>query len=129
MTMTFVLRAPEHARSMLDYVKAHAGAQAAAGRPLVVEVSEYTAKRSDAANRRYWAMLEEIAEQAVIEGKCFSRDVWHEAMKDQFAPKQEGPRGLVAMSTSQMTKQQFGEYMEKIEAYAVQTLGVEFAYV
>lgn len=125
----FVLRAPEHGKAMVDYVKAHAGAQAAAGKPLVVSVDEYNAKRSNQANARYWALLEEIAEQAVIDGKQFSREVWHEWFKDRFAPKQEGPSGLVAMSTSAMAKPQFQEYVQRIEVHAVQTLGVEFSAV
>lgn len=123
----FILRTPEHAKRMWDYCKAVAGPAAAAGRPVMVEITECKAKRSGEQNRRYWAILEDIAEQAVVDGKRFSREVWHEHFKDMFAPKQEGPRGLVAMSTTQMNKQGFSEYCEHIESYAVQYLSVEFA--
>jgi hypothetical protein len=123
----YILRDPEIARRMIDFIRSTAGAANAAGRPLVVEISEYAQKRSNEQNRLYWSLLTEIAEQAVIDGKRFSREAWHEAMKDQFAPKQEGPNGLVAISTTQMTKPQFTEYVQKIESHAAQTFCVEFS--
>ncbi|PYE13391.1 NinB protein [Paraburkholderia silvatlantica] len=127
MSATFVLRAPEHAKSMVAYVKAHAGAQAAAGRPLVVSIDEFKARRSSEQNRLYWHVLTEIAEQVELQSKRFPKEAWHEHYKDMFAPKQEGPAGLVAMSTSQMTKPQFQDYVTQIQVHAAQTLGVEFA--
>lgn len=127
MSKVFVLRAPEHGHALVSYIKTLAGPMAASGRPLMVTVDEYQAKRSSEQNRLLWALLTEIAEQVEVGGKRFSKDAWHEHFKDQFAPKQEGPNGLVATSTSQMTKQQFQEYVTRIECYAVQELGVEFA--
>ena len=124
---TFVLRAPEHGHALVDYLKAFAGPAAAAGRPLQVTVEEYAAKRSTAANARYWALLEDIAEQAVVDGKRFSREVWHEWAKNKFAPMQDGPAGLMPTSTTQMTKDEFARFMTQVEVYAVQELGVEFA--
>jgi hypothetical protein len=123
---TFVLRAPEHAHKLIAFLKENAGEQARIGQPLVVTVEAYAAKRSGEQNRRLWALLTDIAEQAVIEGKRFSKEAWFEHFKSEFAPKQEGPRGLVAMSTTQMTKQQFADFMTRVEVSAVQTLGVEF---
>jgi hypothetical protein len=123
---TFVLRAPEHAHKLIAFLKENAGEQARIGQPLVVTVEAYAAKRSGEQNRRLWALLTDIAEQAVIEGKRFSKESWFEHLKSEFAPKQEGPHGLVAMSTTQMTKQQFADFMTRVEIAAVQTLGVEF---
>lgn len=122
---TFVLRDPEHARKMVQFIKENAGEQARIGQPLVVTVEAYQAKRSGEQNRRLWAILSDVAEQAVVDGKRFSKDAWFEYFKGQFAPKQEGPNGLVAVSTTQMTKQQFGDFMQHVEVAAVQTLGVE----
>jgi hypothetical protein len=48
-------------------------------------------------------------------------------MKDRFAPKVEGPSGLLSVSTTQMNVEQFNQYMTQIESFAVQELGVEFA--
>jgi hypothetical protein len=122
---TFVLRDPEHARKMVQFIKENAGEQARIGQPLVVTVEAYQAKRSGEQNRRLWAILSDVAEQAVVDGKRFSKEAWFEYFKGQFAPKQEGPSGLVAVSTTQMTKQQFGDFMTRVEVAAVQTLGVE----
>jgi hypothetical protein len=124
---TFILRDPEHARTMIQFIKENAGEQARAGRPLVVTVTEHKAKRSSEANARYWALLGEIAEQVQVNGKWFSRDVWHEWAKEQYAPKVEGPSGLLTVSTTQMNVEQFAQYMTQIESYAAQELGVEFA--
>jgi hypothetical protein len=124
---TFILRDPEHARKMVAFIKENAGEQARIGRPLVVTVTEHKAKRSSEANARYWALLGEIAEQVQVNGKWFSRDVWHEWAKEQYAPKVEGPSGLLTVSTTQMNVEQFAQYMTQIESYAAQELGVEFA--
>lgn len=124
---TFILREPAHAHALIAYLKANAGPQVAAGRPLSVTVDEYRAKRSNEQNARYWALLTEIAENVSIDGKWFSRDVWHEWFKDRLAPKIEGPSGLIAISTTQMSVEQFAQYMTQIESYAAQELGVEFA--
>lgn len=122
---TFTLRDPEHARKMIAFIKDNAGEQARIGQPLVVTVEAYQVKRSASQNSRLWAILTDVAEQAVVDGKRFSKEAWFEYFKGQFAPKQEGPNGLVAVSTTQMTKQQFGDFMQRVEVAAVQTLGVE----
>lgn len=127
MTKLFILRDPEDGKALVAYLKQHAGRQAADGRPLVAEVSEYQQKRSSDQNRLYWSVLAEIAEAAEIEGKRFSREAWHEHFRSEYLPKQESPSGLVAMSTTQLTKQEFADYVTRIQAFATQTLGVEFA--
>lgn len=127
MTQTYVLRNPDIAKRMVDFIKATAGPANAAGRPLMVTVEEYGAKRSTQANARYWALLEEISEQAYVDGKRFSREAWHTYFREQYAPKEDGPAGLTPMSTSQMDKEAFGAYVTRIELYAVETLNVEFA--
>lgn len=122
----FTLRNKEAAAAAWNFIRENAAEQARIGQPLVVSVDAYVAKRSTQANARYWALLDDISEQAEIDGKRFSRDVWHEFYKDMFAPKQEGPNGLVAMSTSQMNKTQFQSYTTQIEFHAINELGVEF---
>ena len=129
MSRTFILRGPEHAKAMVAYVKEHAGPQAAAKRPLVVTVSEYKQTRSTEQNARYWALLSEIAEGAHIGGKYFDRDVWHEWLKQKFAPQSEAPDGtLIPMSTARMNTEQFARYYQQVEAYSVTELGVEHAF-
>ena len=127
MSKVFVLRAPEHGHALVSYVKSLAGPMAASGRPLMVTVDEYQAKRSSEQNRLLWALLTEIAEQVEIEGKRFAKEAWYAHYLDLYAPKQEGPSGLVPMGSSQMTKEQFANFVTRIECHAVQELGVEFA--
>jgi len=122
----FTLRNKEAAAAAWNFIRENAAEQARIGQPLVVSVDAYQAKRSGEQNRRLWALMTDIAEQAVIDGARFSKEAWFEHFKSEFAPKQEGPRGLVAVSTTQMTKQQFADFMTRIEVAAVQTLGVEF---
>lgn len=124
---TYILRNKDIAQRMVDYIKAVAGPAAAAGKPIVVEVGEYQAKRSTQANARYWALLEEISRQAYVDGKRFSREAWHTYFREQYAPKEDGAAGLTPMSTSQMDKETFQRYVTQIEVYAAETLGVEFA--
>lgn len=126
---TYILRNKDIAQRMVDYIKAVAGPAAKSGRPIVVEIGEYQAKRSTQANARYWALLEEISGQAYVDGKRFSREAWHTYFREQYAPKEDGPAGLTPMSTSQMDKETFQRYVTQIEVYAAETLGVEFAYV
>lgn len=129
MMPTYILRNKDIAQRMVDYIKAVAGPAAASGKPIVVEVGEYQAKRSTQANARYWALLEEISGQAYVDGKRFSREAWHTYFREQYAPKEDGPAGLTPMSTSQMDKETFQRYVTQIEVYAAETLGVEFSYV
>lgn len=124
---TYILRNKDIAQRMVDYIKAVAGPAAASGKPIVVEVGEYQAKRSTQANARYWVLLEEISGQAYVDGKRFSREAWHTYFREQYAPKEDGPAGLTPMSTSQMDKETFQRYVTMIEVYAAETLGVEFA--
>lgn len=126
---TFVLREKRHAKSLIEYLRQHAGPHARAGKPLAVTIVEHKQKRSSDQNARYWSLLSEIAEQVEVGGKHFDRDVWHEWMKDRFGPKIEGPTGILSASTSQMNTEQFAKYMTQVEVFAVQELGVEFAYV
>lgn len=127
---TFILRDPEHAKAMVAYVKEHAGPQAAAKRPLVCTITEYKQTRSTEQNARYWAIVSEIAEGVQMGGKWYDRDVWHEYLKQKFAPQSEAPDGtLIPMSTARMNTEQFAKYMTQIESYATQELGVEFAAV
>jgi len=127
MSKVFVLRAPEHGHALVSYIKSLAGPMAASGRPLMVTVDEYQAKRSSEQNRLLWALLTEIAEQVELEGKRFAKEAWYAHYLDLYAPKQEGPRGLVPVGSSQMTKEQFANFVTRIECHAVQELGVEFA--
>lgn len=124
---TFTLRDPEIARKMVQFIRENAGEQARIGQPLVVSIEAYQAKRSGDQNRLYWVVLSEIAEAVEVDGKRFSKEAWHEHFRAEFLPKQESPSGLVAISTTQMTKPEFADYVTRVQAYAANHFGVEFA--
>lgn len=123
---TFILRGPEQAKALHAFLKANAAALAEQGKPLAVEVREHKAKRSGQQNRRYWALLRFIAENAWVSGRQFSDDAWHEHFKRQFIGTEELPGGATAgISTSTLDVAAFGAYMEAIERFAGSDLGID----
>ncbi len=102
--------------------------------------------RSGQQNHLMWgARLKEISEQAWINGKQFSSDVWHEHLKREFLPEgtepdfdrlvtkgyqkwawlPNGERDCIG-STTKLTTLGMTRYMEMCEAYAASELGVRF---
>ena len=53
--------------------------------PLAVTVAEYKDKRHAQQNRLYWALLKQVSEQAMVDGRRYSDEVWHEQFKRTFA--------------------------------------------
>jgi hypothetical protein len=123
---TFILRQAIHAAALHAFLKANAGACAKAGKPLAVDVYEHKAKRSSQANRRYWAILRFIAENAWLAGRQFSDECWHEHYKRKFIGLVELPNGGTAgISTTTLDVGAFAEYTRNIELDAATTLGLE----
>lgn len=123
----FVLYGPEQAKMLHAFLKANAAAMAQSGKPLSVTVEEHKAKRSAAQNRRYWAILNEIGENAYVGGKRFSSEAWAEFFKRKFIGFEETPSGdSVGISTTTLNTAEFTDYMDRIEAYAASDLGLEF---
>lgn len=86
-------------------------------------------KRTSKQNRRYWGngVLKQIAEQAVINGKLYTAEIWHEQFKRMFIGVVELPDGsFQGMSSTDLDTAQFGEFSDKVEAYAATELGVVF---
>lgn len=129
---TFVLRAPEHGKAMVDYVKAHAGAQAAAGAPLVVSIDTYKAKRSGEQNKLLHALLNDIAEQATVNGKYFSGETWKELIRRKFIGCEEidlpdGSRLERGISTTTLSVGEFTQLIDQVMAWATTELNVQFS--
>ncbi len=123
---TFILREPQHAASLHAFLKANAYACATAGKPLAVEVREHKAKRSYQANKRMWSLLRFISENAWVAGKTYSDSAWHEEFKRRFIGIEETPGGdSVGISTTTLDVGEFNAYMESIEKYASEVLGLE----
>lgn len=121
MKATFCLAHPEaRARAM------HAVKNAPEGH--AVTVSEPS--RSSEQNALLWAMLHEISEQVVWHGRKLSPEDWKHVFtaslkRMDVVPNLEGT-GFVALglSTSQMTKREFSDLIELINAFAAER-GIE----
>lgn len=86
-------------------------------------------KRSAAQNRRYWGqgVLAQVAAQAVVGGKLYSAESWHEQFKRQFIGFDELPNGqIIGKSSTGLTTAEFCDFCKQVEAYAAQELGVRF---
>lgn len=122
----FVLRSDVQAKSLWAFLRQNWAALAAQGKPLAVMVSEYKAKRSGEQNKRYWAILNFIAESAFVNGKRFSAEAWHEHFKRKFIGLEELPNGgSVGISTTTLEVPEFNDYMRSVESYAITELGLE----
>lgn len=92
------------------------------------------------ANAYYWQRLTEISEQAWIEGKQYSKEVWHEFARQNLMPETvttkngeevskwlPSPDGRpVVISTALLERKCFAQYTEIVEAYG-SGLGVQFS--
>ena len=97
------------------------------GRQLVLTCKLRT--RTTKQNKRYWSrgVLKQIAEQAVVNGKQYDAEVWHELMKKKFIGLVELPDGsVIGQSSRDLSTTQFGEFCAQVEAYACTELSVVF---
>lgn len=129
MQRLFVLREAVHLASLVAFLTANWQSFAQEGRFLAVTVTFYRSKRSLEQNRRYFgpAVLGAIAEQAWIDGRQYDKESWHEYFKRQFIGTVDLPGGATrAMSSSDLNVEEFSQFMQQVEAYAAQELGVQF---
>ena len=112
-------------------------------RPIEVLIREQPQKRKPDQNAAMWAgPLKDIAEQAWINGRRFSEDVWHEHFKREHLPEEfeegitkegyrkwdhtpKGERVLVGSTTDLLVKG-FAIYLEKVIADGA-NMGVMFS--
>jgi hypothetical protein len=129
MQRLFVLREAMHLASLVAFLTANWQQFAAEGRFLAVTVTFYRSKRSLEQNRRYFgpAVLGAIAEQAWVGGRRYSKAVWHEEFKRQFIGVVDLPGGAtMAMSSTDLSVEEFSQFMQAVEVHAAQELGVQF---
>lgn len=104
-------------------------------KPLELVLREKPVKRGQDANARMWAgVMRDLAEQAYVNGRTYSAEVWHVHCKREFLPEDfdpelcldgyrkwevlpSGGRQLVG-STTQLTRKGFAMYCEQIYALA-----------
>lgn len=86
-----------------------------------VVIRELKSKRSQSQNKRYWAMLREIAYCVWLDGKQYSDVVWHEYFARKFIGCIDLPGGgQSSISTTTLSVSEFGDYMTQIEQWAAE---------
>lgn len=92
-------------------------------KPLEVTVGPYSPNRSDQQNRRYWLLMGLLATTT-----GHDKDELHEFCKEKFLGTREievsGERRVVRPSTRRLKVKEFAEYMEKVESWMIESLGV-----
>lgn len=80
-----------------------------------IQIDEYKPIRSNAQNRFYWVYLGVISDETGDDARSL-----HQVFKSMFLPPKFvtmfGKEVQVSASTTELDKQQFGEYMERIAA-------------
>lgn len=123
----FVLREESQCRALYAYLRHNWPTMAAQGKPLAVTVAEHKDKRHAQQNRLYWALLKQVSEQAMVDGRRYSDEVWHEQFKRVLLGLVDLPGGAKAgESTTKLNVSEFAEYVTKVAAYAATELGVIF---
>jgi hypothetical protein len=122
----FVLRRPSDVTRFLTWLMRLVKDTALAD-PIHVQVAKHSAPRTLEQNARYWTLLGEIAEQAVVNGQRFSKEAWHVELKGRFLGWVDGPFGhRFPVSTTRLSRRRMSELMEEISAFASRELGVRF---
>lgn len=126
--LTLTLREPVQAHKALMEAWRLAKSLLLAGHRLVLEVRPE--KRSDAQNRRLWAMLHDISEQVNWHGNRLTDEEWKDvftaALKRQkVVPGLDGGFVVCGQRTSKMTKAEMSELQELMTAFGAEH-GVRF---
>jgi len=117
-------------------------------KPLEIVIREEVKPRKQDQNSLMWScQLKCIAEQAYVNGRTYSSEVWHEHMKEMFLPEtfqspehqadivKEGyrkydtsPSGkrILVGSTTELTVKGFAIYLQQVEAFGA-NLGVIYS--
>ena len=125
----FILREALHLASLVSFLTANWKAFADQGKFLAVTVQVYKSKRSLEQNRRYFgpAVLGAIVDQAWVGGRQYNKESWHEYFCRTFIGVIDLPfGGTRAMHSSDLNVEEFSQFMQQVEAYAAQELGVRF---
>ena len=116
-------------KAMTGLIWPNLKAHLTAGRRMVLELRPE--KRSDAQNRRLWAMLADMAEQVEWYGQKLSAEDWKHVLSASLK-KQRAVQGIdggfvvLGLSTSKMSKAEMSELQELMEAFGAER-GVRFS--
>jgi hypothetical protein len=123
----FVLREDRNANALWIFLKNNWRAMAQQGKPLVINISTEKEKRSVEQNKYHWQMLGQVSEQAWLNGRQYSPEIWHRFFCGEFLGKEELPNGeMTYISSTTLSVPEFADFDRRIEAYSTQNLGVQF---
>ena len=79
--------------------------------------------RSNDSNRKYWALLHAMSEKMKPRGQTFSAETFHLWAKSKFLGCTDhvlpsGKTMTIPMSTANLDQEQFGNYLDKVQAFA-----------
>lgn len=99
----------------------HAWLDRAATKAMRIEFRE--AKRTDAQNRLMWPYLTAISKQLLWHGQKYTPDDWkdylmHQLGNGRWMPAEDGGMVPIGMRTSDLSKQEFGDLITVIQAFA-----------
>ena len=122
MNRLFILREPSQYAAMSAYIAQH-WQSARHTQPLAVEIKPWNPRRTKDQNKRYWAIVGELAEQVKMVNQYYRPEAWHEYFKRRFIGVLDLPNGgCVGMSSADLDVEKFGVFMTQVEAYAVDEL-------
>lgn len=128
MKQTITLYNAQQGHTAVAEVWKAAKAMLTAGHRMVLELRPE--KRSDAQNRRLWAMLSDISKQVNWYGHRLTDEEWKHVFsaamhKQKVVPGLDGGFVVLGQSTSRMTKAEMSEMQELMAAFGAER-GVEF---
>lgn len=101
------------------------------GKRIELIIKKARSKRSDNQNRYYWGCVVKIVRQGLKDlGYILSSEETHDFLKDKFLDYElmsnnHGEEiGKIYKSTTELTKTEFGEYIEQIQIFAAEILNV-----
>lgn len=122
-----MLQTEGHVHRLQAVIDAAWEEHATVSKPLEVVVSEWKARRNAGQNRYYWRRLQQAADQVWIAGRQFSPEAWHEECKGRFIGYEDLPSGKQrALSSSNLSVEEFSEYTTRVEAWFAEEHGVIF---
>ena len=136
---TLIIQLNNHtqAHAAIQKLWLHIKAELLAGNKQVLELRSYSDALSTQQRKYYHGVvLNEIAKQAVIEGRKYKLEIWKEHFRDKYLGEEvitvTNPmtgvekREVIRVSSESLTVKGYNELIEKVTAFASTDLGVNF---
>lgn len=99
---------------------------------LQITVALKKSRRTIEQNKRLWSLYGELSQNAWVDGKQYTAEVWHEYLKGLFLgfTEQVLPNGQVIktpISTTTLNTAEMTAYQDKITAFGSQEYGIEWS--